>query len=105
MSKSQLERIFQPFVQGDSSINRKYGGTGLGLTITKQYVELLGGELKVKSKEGEGSTFYYTLPLEEVDTNSVSYQGKFNNLTVLLYKHRKSKLSDYLIDYFEYYRT
>ncbi len=104
MSKQQLERIFQPFMQGDSSINRKYGGTGLGLTITKQYVELMGGELKVESKEGEGSTFYYTLPIEEIESSVNSYKGLFNNLKVLLYQTDKNnKLSNYMIEYFKYY--
>ena len=104
MSKQQLERIFQPFMQGDSSINRKYGGTGLGLTITKQYVELMGGELKVESKEGEGSTFYYTLPIEEIESAVNSYKGLFNNLKVLLYQADKNnKLSNYMIEYFKYY--
>ena len=104
MSKQQLERIFQPFMQGDSSINRKYGGTGLGLTITKQYVELMGGELKVESKEGVGSTFYYTIPIEEIENATNPYKGAFKNLSILLYKKDKdSKLAHYLINYFKYY--
>ena len=104
MSKQQLDRIFQPFMQGDSSINRKYGGTGLGLTITKQYVELMGGELKVESKEGEGSTFYYTLPIEEIESGTKSYKGLFNNLDILLYQEDKNnKLSNYMIEYFKYF--
>ena len=104
MSKQQLDRIFQPFMQGDSSINRKYGGTGLGLTITKQYVELMGGELKVESKQGVGSTFYYTLPIEEIESGTKSYKNAFNNLTILLYQNDKdNKLSNYLINYFKYY--
>ncbi len=104
MSKQQLDRIFQPFMQGDSSINRKYGGTGLGLTITKQYVELMGGELKVESKEGEGSTFYYTLPIEEIESGTKSYKGLFNNLEILLYQGDKNnKLSNYILEYLKYY--
>jgi len=104
MSKQQLNRIFQPFMQGDSSINRKYGGTGLGLTITKQYVELMGGELKVESKENEGSTFYYTLPIEEIESGTKSYKGLFENLNILLYQaDKENKLSNYLINYFKYY--
>ena len=104
MSKQQLERIFQPFMQGDSSINRKYGGTGLGLTITKQYVELMGGELKVESKEGVGSTFYYTIPIEEIENATNPYKGAFKNLSILLYqKDNDSKLAHYLINYFKYY--
>ena len=54
--------IFEAFSQADSSINRKFGGTGLGLAITKQLTRLLGGELMVSSKEGEGSVFSITIP-------------------------------------------
>ncbi len=59
----KLETIFTPFTQADSKISSKYGGTGLGLTLTKKIAELLGGTLVVHSTEGEGSTFIYTLPL------------------------------------------
>ena len=104
MSKKQLDRIFQPFMQGDSSINRKYGGTGLGLTITKQYIELLGGELKVESKEGVGSKFSFTIPIEELDTAKLNYKDKFNKLNISIYKPlEESKLFDYLMKYFDYY--
>jgi len=104
MSKKQLERIFQPFMQGDSSINRKYGGTGLGLTITKQYIELLGGELKVESKEGVGSKFSFSIPIEELDTAKIDYQDKFNKLNISIYKpQNENKLFNYILNYFDYY--
>lgn len=61
MSASQLERIFQPFCQADSSTTRKYGGTGLGLTITKQIAGLLGGDVSVESQPGFGSRFTLTV--------------------------------------------
>lgn len=62
----QLSKIFDSFTQVDSSTTRVFGGTGLGLAISKQLVELLGGELKVKSQVGQGSNFYFSLNLDIV---------------------------------------
>jgi two-component system, sensor histidine kinase and response regulator len=61
----KIESLFSPFCQEDSSINRQYGGTGLGLTICRQLVELMEGEIKVKSAPGQGSTFSFSLPCEK----------------------------------------
>jgi len=60
----QQARLFQPFQQGDSSITRRYGGTGLGLVITQRLISLMGGEIKLSSTFGEGSTFYVMIQLE-----------------------------------------
>jgi CheY-like chemotaxis protein len=59
-----LKTIFESFSQADASVTRKYGGTGLGLTIVKQLVELQNGSIEVKSEEGFGSTFSFSLPYE-----------------------------------------
>lgn len=63
MGPEVLEHIYEPFWQADSSITRQYGGTGLGLTIAQQMVQMMDGKIEVESKVGEGSTFTVTLPL------------------------------------------
>jgi len=66
MSKSAIATVFEPFSQADTSTTRRFGGTGLGLPITKRIVEMLGGTLQIDSEEGEGSTFIVTIPMIEV---------------------------------------
>ena len=56
------EFIFERFRQGSESLTRNYEGAGLGLSISKAYVEMLGGKIWVESEEGKGSTFYFTIP-------------------------------------------
>ena len=67
MSKSQLERIFEPFEQADLAVTRKYGGTGLGLSITKQIIDKQHGTIRLNSEEGIGTTFFIEIPFEKTE--------------------------------------
>lgn len=74
MSPDQTDKLFQSFTQVDGSITRTYGGTGLGLYVCKQIVELMGGSIEVSSKKGEGTTFAFTVKMASLggdDNNSV----------------------------------
>jgi len=104
MTKDQQARIFDAFSQADVSVTRKYGGTGLGLTISSQFVELMGGLLELESAKDHGTSFFFSLPLEEVASTEVNYAHAFTDLTIGKYEQDiQSKLDNYLEEYFKYF--
>lgn len=74
ISKESLPHIFESFTQAEESIKYKFGGTGLGTTISKKLVELMEGEIGIESELGQGSTFWFEIPLDVADSESAEGQ-------------------------------
>jgi signal transduction histidine kinase/CheY-like chemotaxis protein len=72
MSPEQLQKVFDPFTQADTTTTREYGGTGLGLTITRRFCEMMGGSIGVESEEGKGTRFTVWLPAEVEDPGEIT---------------------------------
>ena len=105
VTKEQKEKIFDAFSQADSSITRKYGGTGLGLTISSRFVELMGGVLDLESEPGQGTTFFFELEFEEIETLNESLRGQFSNINALILESdsKKKVQEKNLREYLDFY--
>lgn len=105
VTSEQKARIFEAFSQADTSITRKYGGTGLGLTISSRFIELMGGQLDLHSEPGEGTTFFFTIDFEEVETLNESARGSFSSINALILEsaHKKKNQETYLREYLDFY--
>ncbi|MDY0123907.1 ATP-binding protein [Sulfurimonas sp.] len=105
VTEEQKSKIFEAFSQADTSITRKYGGTGLGLTISSSFIDLMGGKLDLDSKVGEGTTFFFTLDFEEVETLAESSKDSFNTIKALILSDsmKIKKQDKYLREYLDYF--
>lgn len=83
-----MAHLFKPFSQGDASVSRKYGGTGLGLIISQRLIEFLGGKIGVDSTPGKGTRFWFTIKVKEVTATTLNiiefYLSQLKNMRVLI---------------------
>lgn len=101
MTPEQLKSLFQPFIQADASITRKYGGTGLGLIISKKIINLMNGEITVESEYGTGSTFSFNLHLRGTEDQEPRLNdfGDVAEKTLLILVGDNPMLNDILVYY------
>ena len=105
ITDDKIEHIFDAFSQADSTITRKYGGTGLGLTISYKFIELMGGKLEVESEEGKGSKFFFTLEFTKVPSKERDYKNAFGyyNCAMLSPAKEQKEHIQYIYNYLKYF--
>jgi len=103
MTKEQQLNVFSAFTQADVSITRKYGGTGLGLTISTKFLELMGAELKLESQKEKGTRFYFNIVFEEVlESTEIAMSPKFEDMSICKFNYDLPVQQDvYLSQYFK----
>ncbi len=107
MTKEQQLNVFTAFTQADVSITRKYGGTGLGLTISTKFLELMGSELKLESEKEKGTRFYFNVVFEEVlESTELSLSYNSENINICKFNYTTPVQQDiYLTEYLKYYKV
>ncbi len=104
MSEEQKNKIFEAFAQASESVTRKYGGTGLGLTIVKSYIEMMGGQIHVESELNKGSKFFFTISLDVVDpTPRYKPSSLSHNTFAILNTQKNSLRKEVTINYLSFF--
>lgn len=104
MTKEQQLNVFAAFTQADVSITRKYGGTGLGLTISTKFLELMDSELKLESQKEKGTKFYFNIVFEEVlESTELELMSDIDDMTICKYNYQMPVQQDiYVSKYLEH---
>jgi two-component system, sensor histidine kinase len=83
VSEENKQKIFDSFIQADSSVSRKFGGTGLGLSIAQSIVKLMGGEIELDSENGKGSSFHFQIELKKTETAQIESSIQLDSVSQL----------------------
>ncbi len=104
MSEEQKAKVFEAFTQADESVTRRYGGTGLGLTIVKNYIEMMNGQIKVESELNKGTKFFFTLKLPVIDKTPRYQASLYKDKTFAILKTQTDSLrKNITFKYFSYF--